>query len=68
MDTVTTRRIFAEILGMALHLVTLCFGWKFPLRVQRFHAPIVIISYGINMVNSRRDFNIDDQISNIIGI
>jgi hypothetical protein len=67
LSNVTIRRIMSEFLGMALHVLAMGLGWKFPLTMQRFHAPIVIISYGMNMVNTKVDFKVEDQISNIIG-
>ena len=67
LHNVTIRRIMSEFLGMALHILAMGLGWKFPLKMQKYHAPIVIISYGLNMVNSRKDFKVEDQISNIIG-
>jgi len=60
LENVTIRRIMNEFLGMALHLLAMAFGWKFPLTMQRFHAPIVIFSYGMNMVNSWKNFKVED--------
>jgi len=57
---VSIRRVTSELCGMALHVFAMAFGWKYPLRMQRFHAPIVIISYGVNMVNTRIDFKVED--------
>jgi hypothetical protein len=68
MGTVTLKRMISEIFGMVVHLVILGLGWKFPLKLQRIHAMVVIISYGINMVNSKQNFKVEDMISNIIGL
>jgi len=53
---VTIRRVMAEFLGMAIHILAMAFGWKFPFKMQKFHAPIVIISYGMNMMNTHNEF------------
>lgn len=53
MKSVTLSRMRTELFGMALHVIALCFGWKFPIQLQKVHALVVIISYGTNMVNSK---------------
>jgi hypothetical protein len=68
MESVTLKRMRTELFGMALHLVILVLGWKYPLKLQRVHAMVVIVSYGTNMVNSRLNFKVEDMISNIIGL
>jgi|LauGreDrversion4_2_1035121.scaffolds.fasta_scaffold347103_1 hypothetical protein len=68
MSKITLNRMRTELFGMALHVLALCFGWKFPIRLQKIHAMVVIISYGTNMVNSKQDFKVEDMISNIIGL
>ena len=68
MNNVTTRRIMGEFLGMAFHILAMVFGWRFPMKMQKFHAAIVILSYGMNMTNFKNDFKFEDQISKIIGL
>lgn len=66
---VIDHRFYLLLGGNLWHLAILPLTWKFPIQLQRFHAPSIIISYSLFLFNPEEAFSDPSfALSNALGL
>lgn len=66
--TEDAKRCCLYFIGSLIHLVILPVGWKYPLQLQHWHAPIAYLSYFTYLINEPAVVAKSSSLSYLVGV